>query len=328
MRLCMCIMRQKCWGGVFEPVEPPVEKPETPTTPPSTEDLLTIKIEENIMAVVGTSSWKRIIYGKGDYDNGKYVAVSSDLGDNWTLLNPKTVGHIATSTDGENWTQLALGELSGLNAVAYGNNTFVAVGNDGYTLASMYGGDWKITRITTTVSGSTSYPIISDVAFGNGKFVAVSAGNISTSTYGNSWTTKNVPVNGSTSWNAIAYGNGKFVAIATTGYVATSTDGSTWTTPKQVANLPYQAITYGNGKFVAVGYNGYISVSSDGSTWTTPKQVGTTAWYDVIYSQDRFVVVGGNYVTTSIDGVTWATPVSIKDAAGNNVHANGIVAMS
>lgn len=291
--------------------------------PPSTKDLIPIKIEDDIMAVVGTNTWKRVIYG-----NGKYVAVSSDMADNWTLLNPKTVGHIATSTDGENWEQLALGELAGLNAVAYGNNTFVAVGNDGYTLASMYGGEWKITRFTTTVSGSTSYPIILDVAFGNGTFVAVSIGNISTSVYGNLWTTRNVPTHGTTNWKAIAYGNGKFVVIAPNGYVTTSVDGSTWTTPKQVdTNLPYHAVTYGNGKFVAVGYNGYISASSDGNTWTAPKQVNTNTWYDVIYSNDRFIAVGGNYVMTSVDGITWTTPVNIKDASGTNLYINGIVAI-
>ena len=39
----MCASCEKSEGGVFEPVEPPIEKPEEPTTPPSTEDLRTIK---------------------------------------------------------------------------------------------------------------------------------------------------------------------------------------------------------------------------------------------------------------------------------------------
>ena len=73
-------------GGVFEPIEPPVEKSEILTTPPSTEDLITIKIEDDIMAVVGTNTWNAIAYG-----NGKYVAVG--LG-----------GYVTTSTDGVNWT--------------------------------------------------------------------------------------------------------------------------------------------------------------------------------------------------------------------------------
>lgn len=54
----MCASCEKSGrGGVFEPVEPPIEKPEEPekpTTPPSIEDLRTIKINDEIMAVVGT----------------------------------------------------------------------------------------------------------------------------------------------------------------------------------------------------------------------------------------------------------------------------------
>ena len=91
IRIAVCVwMCASCekndGGGGFEPVEPPVEKPEEPTTPPSTEDLRTIKIEENIMAVVGTNGWNAIAYG-----NGKYVAVGQK-------------GYVTTSTDGINWT--------------------------------------------------------------------------------------------------------------------------------------------------------------------------------------------------------------------------------
>ena len=39
----MCASCEKSDGGVFEPVEPPIEKPEEPTTPPSTEDLRTTR---------------------------------------------------------------------------------------------------------------------------------------------------------------------------------------------------------------------------------------------------------------------------------------------
>ena len=60
----MCASCEKNDGGVFEPVEPPIEKPEEPTTPPSTEDLLTININDEVMAVVGTNDWRAIAYGK------------------------------------------------------------------------------------------------------------------------------------------------------------------------------------------------------------------------------------------------------------------------
>lgn len=307
---------------------PPTE-PEHPIKIPSVEDLIEIS-EPNM--IVGTNTWKAIAYGKGDYDNGKYVAVSYDLADDWNIFNPNTNGHIATSIDGTNWTILALGEISGLSAVAYGNNTFVAVGDNGYTLASMYGGEWKTTRETAYINGSSSYLYFNDIAFGNGKFVAVSSSAISTSTYGNLWSTKQVSSNENRyiTWYGITYGNGKFIALGNNNYMTSSPDGDTWTTPKQVGtNMPNKAVVYGNNKFIAVGNLGYIAYSIDGNTWATPKQVGTNTWYDVIYSNGKFIAVGSSYVTTSADGITWTTPTKMKDEYGNPITQviNAIVAM-
>ena len=62
MMLCafdiMCIARHKYFQGVFEPVEPPGEKSqEAPTFPRRKEFTNEIKIENDIMAVVGANSW-------------------------------------------------------------------------------------------------------------------------------------------------------------------------------------------------------------------------------------------------------------------------------
>ena len=71
-----------------------------------------------------------------------------------------------------------------LNGVAYGNSTFVAVGQSGTILTSTDGATW-----TSRTSGTSNY--LYDVAFGNSTFVAVGAsGTILTSTNGTSWTTR------------------------------------------------------------------------------------------------------------------------------------------
>jgi len=136
--------------GVFEPVEPPVEKPETPTMPPSTEDLITIKIEDDIMAVVGADDWEAIAYG-----NGKYVAVGM-------------YRHIATSTDGTTWTMQTIG--SNLwNGIAYGNGKFVAVGLKGTIAVSTDGITWSTSTRTPAYN-------MKCLLFANGKFVAGDSG--------------------------------------------------------------------------------------------------------------------------------------------------------
>ena len=123
---------RKMTGGVFdEPVEPPIEKPEEPTTPPLTEDLLTININDEIMAVVGTNSWNAIAYG-----NGKYVAVGSS-------------GYVTTSTDGINWTtpkQIA-GSSYTWNGIIYANGKFVACGQYSYIAVSTDGTNWTTYKV-------------------------------------------------------------------------------------------------------------------------------------------------------------------------------------
>ena len=143
---------KKMTGGVFEPVEPPIEKPEDPTTPPSTKDLRTIKIEENIMAVVGTNNWNAIAYG-----NGKYVAVGAS-------------GYVTTSTDGKTWTTpTKIAEFSYTwNDIIYANGKFVVCGSYSYIAVSTNGTNWT----TYKVDSSAKYHW-NGIAYGNGKFVVV-----------------------------------------------------------------------------------------------------------------------------------------------------------
>ena len=71
-----------------------------------------------------------------------------------------------------------------LYGVAYGNSTFVAVGQSGTILTSTDGETWE-----SQTSGTSNY--LYGVAYGNSTFVAVGlSGTILTSTNGTSWTTR------------------------------------------------------------------------------------------------------------------------------------------
>ena len=99
-------------------IKPPVEEPEQPeepgkpSEPVSTDDLQTIKINDDIMAIIGSNNWNAITYGKG-----KYVAV----GNNYS---------VAYSTDGINWTQTSpeAGNTAILRDIVYDSMYFIAVG--------------------------------------------------------------------------------------------------------------------------------------------------------------------------------------------------------
>lgn len=167
----------------------------------------------------------------------------------------------------------------------------------------------------------------SSVAYGNGKFVAMSKSGVAAySSDGITWKSTTLPV---TNIECTVYGGGKFVAIPNSNSVFLySTDGITWKT-STVSNSYWYSITYGNGKFVAVGSNNKIAYSADGINW----QVITLSYSGdgllaVTFGNDKFVAVGdGTTGVYSEDGVNWAeTSVTndVNDQFLTIVYGDGV----
>ena len=163
------------------------------------------------------------------------------------------------------------------------------------------------------------------VAYGNGKYVAVSwDGNnrVMSSPDGETWTAHDVP---KSQWESITYGNGKFVAVATKGTyrVMSSPDGETWTA-HDVGEVNCYGVTFAqdsdnpalvDGKFVAVGGRDLLS-SPDGETWTNAPQDEAIGLKSVTYGNGKFVAVkssgSGRQVFTSPDGENWTSQSSVR----------------
>ena len=144
---------------------------------------------------------------------------------------------------------------------------------------------------------------------------------------------------GSYSWKAIAYGNGKYIAVSSGtysfdaySYISTSTDGINWTTPIRVDNVRMTGMTYANGKFVATGdevsggvFN--MAVSTDGVNWTLKKIADKTL--DVVYGNGKFVAVGYQRAYTSTDGINWkyyhfnTEPNRVPNDLNGIIYGNG-----
>ena len=84
-----------------------------------------------------------------------------------------------------------------------------------------------------------------------------------TSPDGITWTLR---TSAAENWNSVTYGNGLFVAVAsgliTSQLVMTSPDGITWTSRNSAAANDWYSVTYGNGLFVAVSAGNTSSMTS------------------------------------------------------------------
>lgn len=217
-------------------------------------------------------------------------------------------GTILTSTTGESWTQRESPSFLPLYGVAYGNRTYVAVGEFSAVtptiiLTSQDGVNWVRRRVDDL------YQSLLDVVYAQGQFVAVGGfGTILTSPDGITWTRQ--PRLTYAHLRGITYGNGLFVAVGDQGVILTSPDGVNWTARDIGFPSPYFSdVAYGDGKFVAVAWStpNYFYISSDGLTWTRQQNPDPNdSFWGIAYGNGVFGAVGASGLwATSSDGVTW-----------------------
>jgi hypothetical protein len=135
-----------------------------------------------------------------------------------------------------------------------------------------------ITWNTFTMPKSSAW---SDVAYGNGLFVAVS-GDDDTSAYstnGIDWINGSISISGV---DNLCYGQGVFLASARTGGISfTSEDGAKWTPRAVAGGIGYNDVAFGfvgntyNGRFITVAGTNSASTISTGSK--TKGRVGVTS---------------------------------------------------
>jgi hypothetical protein len=217
-----------------------------------------------------------------------------------------------------------------LSSVAFGNDTFVAVGESGVILTSQDSYQWV--RRTSPVDGKDI--VLRSVIFANNIFVAVGdRGTILTSPNGYTWKKVKSGISGgrdenhSRTLSRVAYGNGKFVVVGGSGIILTSSDGMKWSRKSSPTTLGLYGLTFGNGIFVAVGHNGTILTSSDGNSWNQQASQDTPWLFCVAYGNGTFVAAGGG-VFTSPDGITWTPRTSpLSGWFYDAIFANNIFVM-
>ena len=197
---------------------------------------------------------------------------------------------IKTSPDGANWTQHTAPENNMWQHVTYGGGLFVAVAHDGANriMTSANGTGWDLRDAGTNVE-------YKGAVYGDGKYVAVGYGShVAYSEDGVTWVQHAIPYS---TWNSVAYGNGRFVAVSpySTPRMAVSEDGINWNAhnPPSTAN-GWGSIVFGNGVFVAVAGSGpdaRTMYSVDGLDWTPMPAVQDCWWSGLLYGDGKFIAL-------------------------------------
>jgi hypothetical protein len=178
------------------------------------------------------------------------------------------------------------GTTGSLLGVAYGDNTFVAVGDGG--------------------SGVTGHAAI-----------------ILTSPDGKTWT--DVSPKTATGLYGVAYADNTFVAVGAGSATAilTSPDGKTWTDVSPGNAGALYGVAYADNTFVAAGIGGLILTSPDGKTWTSRTSGTGNQLLSVAYGADSFVAVGaGGTVLQSVKAATHVLAIAAQGTGSGTVTSD------
>jgi hypothetical protein len=249
---------------------------------------------------------------------GTGTGTATPVANHLVAVSSSTTVNAYSTNGGATWTSggaLPAG-MSGVTVgVAYGYSTatsgrWVAISSNGNSCFSTSGGaSW-------TAGGTLPAGTYSCIAYGQGRWVALTTGGVGTafSTDGGVTWIAGFSLPTSTTWISIAYGANKFVAVSSDGAVdpAYSVDGGVnWSNTGETGYLGTGTVTdvrYGQGVFVVTTSSSNNMVSSEnGINWTTraiTRASGTGA----------LVAVNGNPNQSS----TWAIIPSASTTAASS----------
>lgn len=244
--------------------------------------------------------------------NGSNMLVAIDYGTNY----------YATSSDGSTWALRSTPQMYSTfsDYIFYCNDRFFVELSDHsifYTDNTLEPG--KISRI------DSESEIIKSMVYAGSNYVALSGGKVYRSSDLSTWASVDLPT--FSVFSDVAFGNGKFVALMDKGSgigdggtdnnkVLYSSDGATWawaTLPESVLDNflhKYAFMSFVNDRFVAFTNNSPIGAYSfDGATWTKFETPSALNIDKIVYGDGKFIFadvgnISGSLVCTT-DFVNW-----------------------
>lgn len=212
------------------------------------------------------------------FDGGDRYLTAGSLLEGFEDTNPTTGNSYVNigsrywkcfSNDGYNWKSVLFEKIDSACS-CFGNNKFVEIGRD-------TNNDVRCYVINSDSSGNINYTKNLFPYFGE-------------------W-------NGGAPSFHIAYGNGKFVAVSTESKIAYSSDGVNWTVTNTPVIKGWIGINFLNGVFIINQYGSLSEgsdrdtylYSTDGINWSVKQHIGLESYVQPVQvSNNRFVIFGNN----------------------------------
>jgi photosystem II stability/assembly factor-like uncharacterized protein len=114
----------------------------------------------------------------------------------------------------------------------------------------------------------------------------------------------------------VAFGDGLFVAVGGSGVILTSIDGQNWEKQECKSRNSLRSISYGSGQWLISGCARTLLRSEDGKNWTSPAlDASLPCFGKTAFLADSFAIIAGrSTVLRSFDARSWQPDARVEPA--------------
>lgn len=257
-------------------------------------------------------------------DAGEYHVVATNL-----IGSTRSARVEATRTSDEfgDWKLRAGSASNDLNAVTFGNDYFIAVGNNAEVL-------YTEDVITWRQAESNVESDLQGIAYGNGTFVAAGTNGIvmrGTSPHN----LEQVSLEVTTDWNDVDFVDGVFWVTGNNGSLVRSLDGENWETISTETEADLGGITYGHDGYLVISKVDTYLRSANAIDWSvhTADSSNSTAvaFREVTYFDNHYYLCINGAIQTSsstlLPVLSTSTSTNIHQAFASNGTGNSLIAV-
>jgi photosystem II stability/assembly factor-like uncharacterized protein len=232
-------------------------------------------------------------------------------------------GTILTSKNGTTWTTQKTNTTKTLQSIIFSRSNFFAVGDSGIALKSSDGVNWIVISSGTTRN-------ITAIESCDSLIIAFADSGVVIQGYDNNskWRSSQL------SWikpviRDLISQDSQFIAVGDDGIILTSKDGIYWDDNRVTSTDELKTIIYFNNQFIIGADYGMLFFSNDGINWTT-KYCGYSDYLNsmIVCNNKIFAAASNNTILTSDDGLQWSKfKVKQNETYSLNtiVHGNNIM---